>query len=533
LAIELSEDDKLWCKQNKVDLEQCKKIVNLFGFGNGKDNDKVNVQDKEKPKRIEYIQKTSNAIGCPNYKLVESVLINGIPKFLVFDSLAGIRIESSIELENKILKPLELNSYMNKPYTFDSDEQVRQYIENAKSETLDTLYSKVKHIWKKYIDADDFHITICAVDTIFTYFQDRIGLTHYLFFVGSGTSGKSNNLTVFQQLGYRNMTTTGLSYANIYQFLGSGEEGVGTICEDEADNIDLDPEKMKIYKNGYTTGRPTSKIDTTYGRKQLKFNNYCWKAFSAERLPDIVKATGFNQRIIEILCSYGIPEYDISEVVNPAGEQEFQDLLDELNDTRNRLLIYRLMHYADPIPNIKLNLVNREKQLFKPVIRVFQKTLTLNELLPVISKYVSDKREKNSNSYHATLYRIIKNLVNEKGFTIESSEVLTRILSEWECEVVPNRPQTFVSEEFGELSVKKIITTLKEVFGAKKGSHHGDSRKIIFDRLKLANLGKLFEVSIDVRVMEGDESGTHGTHGDASGKSVSEYSNLETDKNER
>jgi len=37
--------------------------------------------------------------------------------------------------------------------------------------------------WKKYVDADDFHISICAADTIFTYFQDKIGLTHYLFFV--------------------------------------------------------------------------------------------------------------------------------------------------------------------------------------------------------------------------------------------------------------------------------------------------------------------------------------------------------------
>jgi hypothetical protein len=242
---------------------------------------------------------------------------------------------------------------MNKPYSFDSNEQVQEYIEKAKNETFDTLYSKVKQIWKKYIDADDFHITICSADTIFTYFQDRIGLTHYLFFVGSGTSGKSNNLTVFQCLGCRNMTSTGLSYANIYQFLGSGEEGIGTICEDEADNIDLDPEKMKIYKNGYTTGRPTSKIDTSFGRKQLKFNNYYFKAFSAERLPDASKAQGFNQRIIEILCTYGIPDYDISEVVNPAGEQEFQHLFDELLDVRNRLLIYRLLHHSDPIPNIR------------------------------------------------------------------------------------------------------------------------------------------------------------------------------------
>jgi hypothetical protein len=38
---------------------------------------------------------------------------------------------------------------MNKPYSFDSDEQVQEYINKAKNETLDTLYLKVKGTWKK------------------------------------------------------------------------------------------------------------------------------------------------------------------------------------------------------------------------------------------------------------------------------------------------------------------------------------------------------------------------------------------------
>ena len=53
------------------------------------------------------------------------------------------------------------------------------------------------------------------------------------------------------------MLSTDLTYANIYQFLGSKHEGIGTICEDEPRNIDEDMIKMKIYKNGYTTGKPS------------------------------------------------------------------------------------------------------------------------------------------------------------------------------------------------------------------------------------------------------------------------------------
>jgi len=472
-------------------------------------------KSKGKGKPIEYIQKISNILGYPNYKLVESVLVKGVPKFLISDG-SNIKIQSSIELEDRTLKPFAPNSYMNKPYSFDSDEQVQEYVAKARSERFDTLYRRVKPIWKRYIDADDFHITMCAADTIFTYFQDRIGLTHYLFFVGPPGSGKSNNLTLFQYLAYRNMTSTGLSYANIYQFLGSGEEGTGTICEDEADNIDEDPEKMKIYKNGYTTGRPTAKTDISYGRNQLKFNNYCWKALSAEKLPDVVKGQGFNQRIIEILCTYGIPQYDISEVVNPAGEQEFQGLLNELLEVRNLLLIYRLLHYSEPLPNIKLNLVNREKQLFKPVIRVFQKTETLKELLPVISKYVRERREKNANTFHAFLYKLIKGLIEKNNsYELASSEIWLQVILDLEGQPIQNKPLSIDTADFGTLSQKYVIQILKEVFGATKPSHHGSSSKLVFDPSKLAKLGKIYDIKLEVEVKE---SGDDGEDGDGSGK---------------
>jgi hypothetical protein len=69
------------------------------------------------------------------------------------------------------------------------------------------------------------------------------------------------------------MTSTDISAPNIYQFLGStDDEGHGTICIDEADNIDENPEIMRISKNGYITGRPIPKIDTSLSRIQRKYN---------------------------------------------------------------------------------------------------------------------------------------------------------------------------------------------------------------------------------------------------------------------
>jgi hypothetical protein len=405
-------------------------------------------------------------------------------------------LQDSIQIdENTVMKPYELAAYVNKPYSFKSEQEFHEFVLKTKNENLDTMYKKVKSIWGKYIDADDFHISICAADTIFTYFQDKIGLTHYLFFVGGNNSGKSNNLVVMHFISYRNMMSSGMTAANVYQFLGSGEEGPGTICEDEADNIDQDFDKMKVYKNGYTTGIPYHRTDTSVGRQQLKFNTFCFKAFAAERLPDSVTAKGFNQRIIELPCTYGFPKYDISEVVNPAGEEEYQHLLDELLEVRNKLLIYRLLHFKEKIPDIKLNIQNREKQLFKPVLRIFQHTETLRELLPVISKYVSQKRESNANTLHAFLYRLVKELVNTQNtYELESNIIWNMVKETLQGKDIPYKPQSYDTVEFGPISQKGIIQTLKEVFGAKPpDKRHGNSRALVFDKSKLERLSKIYD----------------------------------------
>ena len=42
--------------------------------------------------------------------------------------------------------------------------------------------------------------------------------------------------------------STDVTPSNIYRFLGSVQEGQGTICEDEADDLDESPEKMTGFK---------------------------------------------------------------------------------------------------------------------------------------------------------------------------------------------------------------------------------------------------------------------------------------------
>lgn len=442
--------------------------------------------------------------------LVESVLIAGKPYFLRAKN-GQISAVESVELADKIVKPLEDTSYMSTAYSFESIEELNRIVTVAKGHSFSSLYCQVKPLWQKYIDADPAHISLCAADTIFTYFQDIFGSTHYLFFVGNNASGKSNNLRVFQQLAYRNMTTTDLTSANIYQFLGSDEEGQGTLCEDEADNIDLDAEKMRIYKSGYTMGVPVMRTDISSGRKQYRYNTYCFKAFAAEKLPDSSKARGFRQRIVELHCFYGQPEYDITEILNPAGVKEYQTLSKEIHELRKILLVFRILHFEDPFPNVKTNLNGREKQLFSPLIRIFHTTSVQDEISLAIRKYVGKTRDNNFDSLNAVLYRtIIKLIEAHKTNELESDIIWTEIKRTLKGELIPSRPSSYDSLEFGLISHKGIMQTLSEVFGAKPSRHHGEGRRWVFDRTNLQKFGRIYSLDSDTLLVE---EGTHRTDG--------------------
>ena len=519
--------------------------------GNGKtlQHHKTNYNSNKNPKEQSTKEESPHEIYSQKYVgndyLAEAVLIGNKPYFAVSikrifsegdenvdidnNKFPSIVLQESIPLdETTVLKPTELISYLNKPYVFESKEDFYQYVENAKNQTdLFTLFKQVKSIWKKFVDADSFHISICAADTIFSYLQDKIGLTHYLFFIGNNGSGKSNNLVIFHYLGYRNMMSTDVTAANIYQYLGNLQEGQGTICEDEADNIDENTDKMRIYKNGYSSGFPVYRTDTTYGRKQYRFHTFCIKAFAAERTPDSIKAKGFNQRIIELYCAPGFPQYDISEVINPAGEEEHQNLLTELLETRKNLLIYKLLHFHDKIPDIQLNIENREKQLFKPIVRIFQNsTEVLDELLPVISNYVSQKRESNADSLHSRIYQLIKRMIkDENSAQLESVKIWDSVINELSGEVI--KAQTIQTSDFGPISQKQIIQILKDVFKAKPPRRHGNVRSLVFDPIILDKLSRVYDLDVDVKVKRktslensNNENGTHGTHGTLSGDGI-------------
>jgi hypothetical protein len=314
-------------------------------------------------------------------ELAESILIDNTPYFIQLEDNHEKKsvLSKKIKLSDIDIVPPERTEYLTKEYNFQSEEEINHFIELAKKETLDSLFRKLKSILKKYIDIDEDFINILAADIIFTYFQDKLGMTHYLLIVGDNNTGKSNILLTFSFLGYRPVLDISITPANIYNFGSQLEEGQCIILEDEIGDIDNQFDKKRMYQTSYRTGTKVTRMydnnnlnssrsdNNKRKSRQQGFFLFCFKMFASEKMPDKLKSKGFLERIIQLKAVPGDPQFDISEVVDGSGDEQFKERYQELEDIRKLLLMYRLIHHKETIPDVKLNIKNRYKQLTKPV----------------------------------------------------------------------------------------------------------------------------------------------------------------------
>lgn len=57
-----------------------------------------------------------------------------------------------------------------------------------------------------------------------------------------------------------------------------------------------------------------------------------------------------------------------------------------------------MIHYDDKIPDVQLSIRNRDKQLSKPLIRLFSNTKAIKDIITTLSKFLSEKNDKKLNS---------------------------------------------------------------------------------------------------------------------------------------
>ena len=303
--------------------------------------------------------------------LHESVIVSGKPFFLRYDYQRDkIVLIDKIEEPTRILLPPSEEEYPYDPYEFKNINEINTvYLERVKKETNESLYKKIKTNVKKYNDRDKHSISLVSLDIFSSFFQDKFSTIHYDFVIGDNGTGKTAVGDTFESLGYRVVMMTDPTPANWFRVLGKIEWGQCTIIADEADRIDQSYETMNILKTGYQRKAKIPRMNFT-NTKQDFFWTFGFKLILSESSPSLFTAKGVLDRSF-IMNSYkGFPEYDIKEIRNPQGNPERQKLFDELNDLRKLLFIFRLVHFKDSLPEMKMPFDGRDKELTKPHLQL-------------------------------------------------------------------------------------------------------------------------------------------------------------------
>jgi hypothetical protein len=178
-------------------------------------------------------------------------------------------------------------------------------------------------------------------------------------------------------------------------------------------------------------------------------------------MPDKRKSKGFLERIIPLKAVPGDPLFDISEVVDGSGDEQFKELYQELEDTRKLLLMYRLLHHNDLIQDVKLNIKNRYKQLTKPLIRLFQKTESVNDIVKSLSKYLIEKNQEKIDSLDSAILSFIINLIPTHGEILYNDQIWQELKIKYPNGEIQEKPYSWYLEGYGSVSKNSITKSVK------------------------------------------------------------------------
>src|SRR5918999_6499579 len=171
--------------------------------------------------------------------LAEEIQLGNLNVFLqIIDGNHHISSEINLsEEKNFIIKPHERSEATPiLAYSFADKDEIMYFIEQARKETIHSLLSRSKSLWKHFVVAkDNDTITLLALDQTYSYFQHLFSTTHYDMATGSPGSGKGAILLTMKLLGYRVVLASDMSGANLLDIFGSVEPGQVVVAEDEFD----------------------------------------------------------------------------------------------------------------------------------------------------------------------------------------------------------------------------------------------------------------------------------------------------------
>lgn len=387
--------------------------------------------------------------GKINGYFVESIIVDNEPRFLCYDLTTGIQsTQKEIETSNRKFIPIEDFECGYIPYEFTKPE-LDNAIKNKISK--DKLLDEIKAQIDRFVVAKEIDKHLILGYLMLSYEQECINTIFFPYFVGETESGKSTITHLFRNLAYRCLYGEDIPNADVYNFLGTDEEGAGTIAEDEAQEIDKNREKIRMYKNSYSKGSGKARIITTnYSKKQVFYKTFCPKIFAGEKVPE---DKGLRERLAVVNMLEGKPQANIKRLT----ENEKQQLL----NLRKALLLFKVQNIKDDLPQFDSGLQQRDQELWEDFLGVVYGTKYYEKCRETVACYTSQRHEAIWNSLEAKIFKILKKKLGS-GFEIRLEDFWVHLVHEQDDLSGTLEKETFYPHEFGTKITRNYLARLLE-----------------------------------------------------------------------
>jgi len=386
---------------------------------------------------------------------VESIMVDGKPFFLC-NVEGNLQIAEKFERDEMVYRPLEADECGYLPYDYS---KLMWNILKNNPPTKEQILDEIKAQIDDFIDISERDKCLILGDLLLSYCQDWIDTLHFPFFVGETESGKSSALHLFRWLGYRCLYGEDIPNADIYNFLGTDEEATGTICEDEAQELAVNREKIRTYKNSYSRGALKPRIVgvDSKNKRQVYYKTFCLKLFAGERVPE---DKGFKERLAVIYMTEGSPKRNIKRLT--AEEKEKLQLL------RNKILFWKVLNIKKGIDKYDSGLKKRDQELWEDFLAVTYQTKYFESCLKVVDHYT---RQRHQNIWNSLESRIFKLVIEQfhPALTIHIEAFWSYLTDEQRELTGTLDKQTFYPDDFSRKITRNFLSKLfEEKFQAKK-----------------------------------------------------------------
>jgi len=202
-----------------------------------------------------------------------------------------------------------------------------------------------------------------------------------------------------------------MTTANVFEFVGKDEEGTGVICEDEAQDLYKNRDKLRIYKNTYAKGAKIPRIlnSDSSQRKQVFYNGFCLKVFAGELIPE---DKGFRERLAVIYMTEGYPKGNIKSL------SDEQKLL--LSVLRNKILLYKVQNISEKLSQVQAGLEKRDAELWQDFLNVITPSKYFKDALRLVKHYTTQRHQSVWNSLEAGIFKLLMPQLKENTVSLES-----------------------------------------------------------------------------------------------------------------